>query len=74
MRVAEGTDVVEVVNQTKLRLKKPGLAKVQIATEDVSRFFSNDQGPSIVYREFYVRVREGNDPNPGTPNDAGDYY
>lgn len=74
MQVAEGTDVVEVVDQTKLRLKKPGLAKVRIATEDVSRFFPGTDGPPIVYRDFYVRVREGNDPNPGSPDDAGDYY
>lgn len=74
MKVAEGTDVIEVVDQTTLKLKKPGLAKVQIATEDVSRFFPDNQGPSVLYREFYVRVREGNDPNPGSPDDAGDYY
>ncbi|XCA82647.1 DUF5057 domain-containing protein [Exiguobacterium mexicanum] len=74
MEVAEGKDVVEVVDQTKLRLKKPGLAKVRIATEDVSSFFPDNQGPVIVYREFYVRVREGSDPNPGSPDDAGDYY
>lgn len=74
MEVAEGSDVVEVVDQTKLRLKKPGLAKVRIATEDVSRFFPGADGPQIVYRDFYVRVREGNDPNPGSPDDAGDYY
>lgn len=74
MEVAEGSDVVEVVDQTKLRLKKPGLAKVRIATEDVSRFFPGTNGPPIVYRDFYVRVREGNDPNPGSPDDAGDYY
>ncbi|TCI24531.1 hypothetical protein EVJ32_13920 [Exiguobacterium sp. SH5S4] len=74
MQVAEGSDVVEIVDQTKLRLKKPGLAKVRIATEDVSRFFSGTNGPKIVYREFYVRVREGTDPNPGSPEDAGDYY
>ncbi|WP_161568938.1 DUF5057 domain-containing protein [Exiguobacterium sp. SH0S2] len=74
MQVAEGSDVVEIVDQTKLRLKKPGLAKVRIATEDVSRFFSGTNGPKIIYREFYVRVREGADPNPGSPEDAGDYY
>ncbi|TCI72133.1 DUF5057 domain-containing protein [Exiguobacterium sp. SH0S7] len=74
MQVAEGSDVVEIVDQTKLRLKKPGLAKVRIATEDVSRFFPGTNGPKIVYREFYVRVREGADPNPGSPEDAGDYY
>lgn len=74
MEVSEGKDVIEVVDQTKLRLKKPGLAKVRIATEDVSRFFSNNQGPAILYRDFYVRVKEGTDPNPGSPDDVGDYY
>lgn len=74
MQVAEGKDVVEVIDQTKLRLKKPGIARVRIATEDVSRFFSGQDGPQIIYREFYVRVREGNDPNPELPNETGDYY
>ncbi len=74
MQVEEGKDVVEVIDQTKLRLKKPGIARVRIATEDVSRFFSGQDGPQIIYREFYVRVREGNDPNPELPNETGDYY
>lgn len=74
MRVVQGSDVVEVIDNTKLKLKKPGLAKVQVATEDVSRYFETGEGPEIVYSEFYVRVKEGSDPNPESPNDAGDYY
>ncbi|TCI45919.1 MULTISPECIES: DUF5057 domain-containing protein [unclassified Exiguobacterium] len=74
MRVVQGNDVAEVIDNTKLKLKKPGLAKVQVATEDVSRYFGSGEGPEVVYSEFYVRVKEGSDPNPESPNDAGDYY
>lgn len=75
LQVAEGADVVQVIDDTKLVLKKPGVARVRIATEDVSRFFPNGNGPEVVYRDFLIRVRAGDDPNPETPNpDVGDYY
>lgn len=75
LEVAEGADIVQVVDDTKLVLRKPGVARIRIATEDVSRFFPNGNGPEILYRDFLIRVRAGDDPNPETPNpDVGDYY
>lgn len=73
LTVLEGTDVIKIENNT-LTLVKPGLAKIGLVTEDVSRSFPNGDGPTPIAQEFYVQVKPGTDPNPGTEEMSGDFY
>lgn len=73
LTVLEGMDVLQV-DGDKLILSKPGLAKVGLVTEDVSASFPEGEGPEPISQTFYVQVKDGTDPNPGTENPTGDFY
>lgn len=73
LTVLEGTDVLKVKDGV-LTLLKPGIAKIGLVTENVDRFFPKGDGPEVISQTFYVRVKEGIDPNPGTAEPAIDFY
>ncbi|WP_214797109.1 hypothetical protein [Exiguobacterium sp. s5] len=73
LTVLEGTDVMTAKDGV-LTLLKPGIAKVGLVTEDVSASFKAGEGPKIISQTFYVRVKAGTDPNPGTEDPSGDFY
>jgi len=73
LTVLEGTDVMTAKDGV-LTLLKPGIAKVGLVTEDVSASFKAGEGPKIISQTFYVRVKAGTDPNPGTEDSSGDFY
>lgn len=73
LTVLEGTDVMTAKDGV-LTLLKPGIAKIGLVTEDVSASFKAGEGPKIISQTFYVRVKAGTDPNPGTEDPSGDFY
>lgn len=73
LTVLEGTDVLKVKDGV-LTLLKPGIAKIGLVTENVDRFFPKGDGPEVISQTFYVRVKEGINPNPGTAEPAIDFY
>lgn|GEM_PF-4767655 len=73
LTVLEGTDVLKVKDGV-LTLLKPGIVKIGLVTENVDRFFPKGDGPEVISQTFYVRVKEGTDPNPGTAEPAIDFY
>lgn len=73
LTVLEGTDVMTEKDGV-LTLLKPGIAKIGLVTEEVDSFFPNGDGPEIISQTFYVRVKEGKDPNPGKEEPVTDFY
>lgn len=73
LTVLEGTDVMTEKDGV-LTLLKPGIAKIGLVTEKVDSFFPNGDGPEIISQTFYVRVKEGTDPNPGKEEPVTDFY
>ncbi|RHB50537.1 hypothetical protein [Exiguobacterium sp. AM39-5BH] len=73
LTVLEGTDVMTAKDGV-LTLLKPGIAKIILVTEDVSKSFERGEGPKVISQTFYVRVKAGTDPNPGTEDPSGDFY
>lgn len=73
LTVLEGKDVLKAENGV-LTLAKPGIAKVGLVTQDVSASFEAGEGPEVISQTFYVQVKEGADPNPGTAEPSTDFY
>ncbi|MGY0202948.1 hypothetical protein ACW7EJ_04845, partial [Acinetobacter soli] len=55
-------------------IASPDVDDSRLVMEYISASFKAGEGPKIISQTFYVRVKAGTDPNPGTEDPSGDFY